>query len=104
MFGQRELRGSTQDERSDLHEALQPLARGKIKPRLETYPLSPVNEVRERLAAGKVRLSSAANPRALGHARACIEIQPSGARRLDVVNAIRGHSTAFMVDGRMAPS
>jgi 2-desacetyl-2-hydroxyethyl bacteriochlorophyllide A dehydrogenase len=55
MFGQRQLRGSSQDERSDLFEALQLLARGKIKPRIETYPLSEVNAVRERLAAGKVR-------------------------------------------------
>jgi D-arabinose 1-dehydrogenase-like Zn-dependent alcohol dehydrogenase len=55
MFGQRQLRGSSQDERSDLYEALQLLARGKVKPRIETYPLDKVNEVRERLAAGKVR-------------------------------------------------
>ena len=55
MFGQRQLRGSSQDERSDLFEALQLLARGKIKPRIETYPMSEVNAVRERLAAGKVR-------------------------------------------------
>jgi D-arabinose 1-dehydrogenase-like Zn-dependent alcohol dehydrogenase len=55
MFGQRELRGSSQDERSDLEEALQLLARGKIKPRIEAYPLSKVNEARERLAAGRVR-------------------------------------------------
>jgi 2-desacetyl-2-hydroxyethyl bacteriochlorophyllide A dehydrogenase len=55
MFGQRQLRGSTQDERSDLFEALQLLARGKVKPRIETYPLTKVNEARERLEAGKVR-------------------------------------------------
>lgn len=55
MFGQRELRGSSQDERSDLLEALQFLARGKVKPRLEVYPLDKVNDVRERLEAGKVR-------------------------------------------------
>jgi len=55
MFGQRQLRGSSQDERSDLFEALQYLAAGKVKPKLETYPLAKVNEVRDRLAAGKVR-------------------------------------------------
>jgi D-arabinose 1-dehydrogenase-like Zn-dependent alcohol dehydrogenase len=38
-----------------LAEALQYLARGKVKPRIETYPLTKVNDVRERLAAGKVR-------------------------------------------------
>jgi hypothetical protein len=30
-------------------------AAGKVKPKIETYPLAKVNEVRERLAAGKVR-------------------------------------------------
>jgi D-arabinose 1-dehydrogenase-like Zn-dependent alcohol dehydrogenase len=55
MFAQRELRGSSQDERSDLFEALQLVARGKVKPRIEAYPLARVNEVRERLEAGKVR-------------------------------------------------
>jgi D-arabinose 1-dehydrogenase-like Zn-dependent alcohol dehydrogenase len=54
-FGQRELRGSIQDERSDLFEVLQLLARGKVKPRIEAYPLAKVNEVRDRLEAGKVR-------------------------------------------------
>jgi len=55
MLGQRELRGSTQDERSDLAEALDFVARGKVKPKLEIYPLSRINDVRERLEAGKVR-------------------------------------------------
>jgi D-arabinose 1-dehydrogenase-like Zn-dependent alcohol dehydrogenase len=54
-FGQRQLRGTVQDERADLAEALQHLARGKVKPRIETYPLGKVNDVRERLAAGHVR-------------------------------------------------
>lgn len=53
--GQRQLRGSSQDERSDLFEALQLVASGKVKPILETYPLEQANAVRERLAAGKVR-------------------------------------------------
>ena len=52
---QRELRGSTLDERSDLAEALAFLAQGKIKPKIETYPLAQVNAVRDRLDAGKVR-------------------------------------------------
>jgi D-arabinose 1-dehydrogenase-like Zn-dependent alcohol dehydrogenase len=55
MFGQRELRGSSQDERVDLLEALQHVASGKVKPVIELYPLEKVNEVRERLEAGKVR-------------------------------------------------
>ncbi len=53
--GQRQLRGSSQDERSDLYEALQLVASGKVKPVVETYPLNEANAVRERLAAGKVR-------------------------------------------------
>jgi D-arabinose 1-dehydrogenase-like Zn-dependent alcohol dehydrogenase len=55
MFGQRQLRGSSQDERSDLFEALQLVARGKVKPILETYPLARINDARERLESGKVR-------------------------------------------------
>jgi D-arabinose 1-dehydrogenase-like Zn-dependent alcohol dehydrogenase len=55
MFGQRELRGSSQDERSDLFEALQLVARGKVKPVIETYPLARANDARERLESGKVR-------------------------------------------------
>ena len=55
MFGQRQLRGSSQDERSDLFEALSLVAAGKVKPIIETYPLARANEVRERLEAGKVR-------------------------------------------------
>jgi D-arabinose 1-dehydrogenase-like Zn-dependent alcohol dehydrogenase len=55
MMGQRQLRGSSQDERSDLFEALALVASGKVKPKVELYPLARVNEVRERLASGKVR-------------------------------------------------
>jgi D-arabinose 1-dehydrogenase-like Zn-dependent alcohol dehydrogenase len=54
-LGQRQLRGSTQDERADLFEALAHVASGKVKPAIELYPLDRVNEVRERLEAGKVR-------------------------------------------------
>jgi len=54
-FGQRQLRGSSQDERSDLFEALQLVAAGKVTPKVETYPLVKINEARERLKAGKVR-------------------------------------------------
>jgi D-arabinose 1-dehydrogenase-like Zn-dependent alcohol dehydrogenase len=55
MWGQRQLRGSSQDERSDLYEALTLAAAGKVKPKIELYPLARANEARERLAAGKVR-------------------------------------------------
>jgi D-arabinose 1-dehydrogenase-like Zn-dependent alcohol dehydrogenase len=55
MWGQRQLRGSSQDERSDLFEALTLAAAGKVTPKIELYPLARANEVRERLQAGKVR-------------------------------------------------
>jgi D-arabinose 1-dehydrogenase-like Zn-dependent alcohol dehydrogenase len=55
LFGQRQLRGSSQDERSDLFETLTLAAAGKIKPKIELYPLARANEVRDRLQAGKVR-------------------------------------------------
>ena len=35
MIGQRQLRGSSQNERSDLYEALQLVARGKVKSVIE---------------------------------------------------------------------
>jgi D-arabinose 1-dehydrogenase-like Zn-dependent alcohol dehydrogenase len=55
MMGQRQLRGSSQDERLDLIEALELTAAGKVKPMLEVYPLTQANEVRARLEAGLVR-------------------------------------------------
>ncbi len=55
MWGQRQLRGSSQDERADLYEALQLAAAGKVKPVVELYSLERANEARERLQAGKVR-------------------------------------------------
>jgi 2-desacetyl-2-hydroxyethyl bacteriochlorophyllide A dehydrogenase len=55
MMGQRQLRGSSQDERADLFEALTLVAKGKVTPQVEAYPLARVNEVRERLASGHVR-------------------------------------------------
>ena len=58
-LGQRQLRGSSQDERSDLIEALELVASGKVKPMIEIYPLAQMNEVRARLAAGKVRYRAA---------------------------------------------
>ncbi len=55
MLSQRRVMGSTQNDRRDLVEALALVASGKVKPILEEYPLDRVNDVRERLAAGKVR-------------------------------------------------
>jgi D-arabinose 1-dehydrogenase-like Zn-dependent alcohol dehydrogenase len=55
MMGQRQLRGSSQDERGDLIEALELVAAGKVKPMIEVYSLEKVNEVRHRLEAGQVR-------------------------------------------------
>jgi D-arabinose 1-dehydrogenase-like Zn-dependent alcohol dehydrogenase len=55
MWGQRQLRGSSQDDRSDLHEALSLAAAGKVKVQVELYPLARVNEALARLIAGKMR-------------------------------------------------
>jgi 2-desacetyl-2-hydroxyethyl bacteriochlorophyllide A dehydrogenase len=63
MFGRRQLRGSSQEARSDLYEALQLVARGKVKPAIEVYPLEQINTVRERLEAGKVRFRAVMTPR-----------------------------------------
>ncbi|MBK6848375.1 MAG: alcohol dehydrogenase catalytic domain-containing protein [Proteobacteria bacterium] len=55
LMGQRRLIGSLQDERRDLVEALALVAAGKVKPRLELYPLDQANAARDRLETGKVR-------------------------------------------------
>jgi D-arabinose 1-dehydrogenase-like Zn-dependent alcohol dehydrogenase len=54
-MGQRQIRGTIQDERSDLFEALQLVAKGKVKPKTETYALEDANKALDRLVAGKVR-------------------------------------------------
>jgi D-arabinose 1-dehydrogenase-like Zn-dependent alcohol dehydrogenase len=58
LVGQVKLVGSQQDERRDLVEALDLHAKGKAKGMLEVSPLEKINEVRERLEAGKVRYRS----------------------------------------------
>jgi 2-desacetyl-2-hydroxyethyl bacteriochlorophyllide A dehydrogenase len=55
LMKQAELRGSSQDERSDLFEALAYVASGKVKPRVEVYPLEKANDALERLTSGAVR-------------------------------------------------
>lgn len=55
MLKQTRLIGSTQNHRRDLVEALDLVARGKVKPRVEAYRLSEINKARERLFAGAVR-------------------------------------------------
>jgi len=55
MWGQRQIRGSSQDERSDLREVLMLAAAGKVKAKIELYPLARVNEALARLQAGKMR-------------------------------------------------
>jgi D-arabinose 1-dehydrogenase-like Zn-dependent alcohol dehydrogenase len=62
MWGQRQLRGSSQDERADLYQALQLTAAGKVTPKVELYPLARANEARERLGAGKVRYRAVLQP------------------------------------------
>ena len=55
LFPPKQLLGGSQGERRDLVEILDMLAAGRMKPLIETYPLEKANEVRDRLAAGKVR-------------------------------------------------
>jgi len=55
MLRQTRVIGSTQGARRDLVEALDLVAADKVKPRLEIYPIEKVNEVRDRLIAGRVR-------------------------------------------------
>jgi len=62
MFPAKRLIGAGQYERRDLVEALALAAAGKVKPILETYRLDEINEVRDRLAAGKVRFRAVLRP------------------------------------------
>ena len=55
ILQQKRILGSTQNHRRDLVEALDLVSRGKVRPKVEVYPLDRVNEVRDRLQAGKVR-------------------------------------------------
>jgi len=55
LSNQVRLIGSKQNHRRDLVEALNLAAAGKVKPRIEVYPLDKINEARDRLEAGKVR-------------------------------------------------
>jgi D-arabinose 1-dehydrogenase-like Zn-dependent alcohol dehydrogenase len=49
------LVGSKQNLKRDLVEALDLAAAGRVKPRIEIFPLDRINEARDRLEAGKVR-------------------------------------------------
>ena len=53
LFGQRQLRGSSQDERRDLFEALALVAAGKVKPKIEAYPLAEANAARSGWRPGR---------------------------------------------------
>jgi 2-desacetyl-2-hydroxyethyl bacteriochlorophyllide A dehydrogenase len=64
LFPPKQLLGGSQGERRDLVEILYLLAAGKVKPAIETYPLEKANDVRERLAAGKVRYRAVLQHRA----------------------------------------
>lgn len=55
MFPPRAMFGGTQGERRDLVDLLGLLARGKLRPKLEVYPLDEINSVLARQMEGKVR-------------------------------------------------
>ncbi|MEW5702783.1 MAG: alcohol dehydrogenase catalytic domain-containing protein [Candidatus Zixiibacteriota bacterium] len=55
LMGQVTVKFSMQNRRRDLMEVLDLAARGKVRPKLEIYPLERVNETLQRLIDGKVR-------------------------------------------------
>ena len=55
LFRQCSIKGSTHNNRADLVEALNLIAAGKVRPRIEAYPFEKINDVRERVEEGKVR-------------------------------------------------
>jgi D-arabinose 1-dehydrogenase-like Zn-dependent alcohol dehydrogenase len=64
LSNQVKLIGSKQNHHRDLVEALELVASKKVRPILEVYPIDEVNDVRERLAAGKVRYRAVLRHRA----------------------------------------
>jgi D-arabinose 1-dehydrogenase-like Zn-dependent alcohol dehydrogenase len=54
-FAQTSLVGTTMDRRADLALALELVRAGKVRPWVQTFPLEAHNDVREAVAAGKVR-------------------------------------------------
>jgi D-arabinose 1-dehydrogenase-like Zn-dependent alcohol dehydrogenase len=59
LFKQCSIKGSTHNNRADLVEAIDLIATGKVKPRVEAYPFEKINDVRERVEAGQVRYRAA---------------------------------------------
>ena len=55
LFQQLSIIGSAHNDRADLVDILNLVASGKVRPKVETYPLTDLNSALERLAAGKVR-------------------------------------------------
>src|SRR5262249_55333165 len=55
MFPTPQLLGGSQGDRRDLVDLLDLVAAGRVKPKVEAYPLDKINQVLERQEAGKVR-------------------------------------------------
>jgi D-arabinose 1-dehydrogenase-like Zn-dependent alcohol dehydrogenase len=55
LFKQTSIIGSAHNDPADLFDILRLVADGKVKPRLEVYPMVEINRVLVRLAEGKVR-------------------------------------------------
>jgi len=55
LFKQTSIIGSAQNDPADLFDIVRLVAAGKVKPRLEIYPMDQINSVLVRLAEGKVR-------------------------------------------------
>lgn len=64
LVRQLSVKGSMQNRRADLMEALQLVADGKVKMKLELYPLEKINDAFARLEAGKVRFRAVIQHRA----------------------------------------
>jgi D-arabinose 1-dehydrogenase-like Zn-dependent alcohol dehydrogenase len=55
LFKQTSIIGSAHNDPADLFDIVRLVADGKVKPRLEVYPMEEINRVLVRLAEGKVR-------------------------------------------------
>jgi alcohol dehydrogenase len=62
LFKRARILGSTQNEREHLYEALDIVARGKVKVLTETYPLEEIGRAYDRVEAGEVRFRAVIMP------------------------------------------
>ncbi|MFL6476244.1 MAG: alcohol dehydrogenase catalytic domain-containing protein [Nitrososphaera sp.] len=62
LFKRARIIGSTQNDREHLYEALDYVAKGKVKVMTETFPLEEISNAYDKVVNGNVRLKAVVNP------------------------------------------